>query len=428
MATATLVLPPPEPTGSPISQPTTQQPSQTIPRRDGLFDVSGVLHGLNSVRLPVLENGRIVEKLLANGKTSVFSIDDGKTIDYGRVRFSCRGTGCEVQVINTGTSERDFNVTYKGNVSATLLPLDTGLMWDAIERGWQHQDDDAICDMREGKDCYFGNPEFNNIEDGDLYIYSFSDDVFANQSFVMGEDKSARIPSSYGFMGKRYVWAPERHGTRHCCDIIVQAGKENYRVEAIIYTNKDPVKDKSYLSYGRWMVIYYDHNKNTRWFVDVAMPEPIRHENGGPQQGLGSLSGEVTYRGGATGWYAFTGDDADAGHFTARATLNADLNSDLTSNQDLEISGTIDRFVDEDGLTRNWSVNLLRNKFIDRNSSETKFIGSGATVWTIDGTPAEADQKWSAKGWDNGNFVQGTFEAAHGAKGRMVGSYLTEKQ
>ena len=68
-----------------------------------------------------------------------------------------------------------------------------------------------------------------------------------------------------------------------------------------------------------------------------------------------TLQGTATYMGGAAGKYALsssTGGTNDAGHFTAKATLEADFNVD-----DM-ISGTIDTFMGADGMARDWSVEL----------------------------------------------------------------------
>ena len=236
----------------------------------------------------------------------------------------------------------------------------------------------------------------------------------AVQSYIMVEDENASIPASYGFAGRRYLWSPESHGTDSSRHFIVQEMSKSTRLEAVLYTNADPATDASYLSYGRWLYIGADGN----WIADAIIPVPLHPSLGGPSVGLGTVTGTATYSGGATGFYAVDGG-ADAGHFTARATLNADFNDNL------RISGTIDRFVDEDGRSRNWKVDLQAARFPDRNS-EIRDLGK--TVWTMDGTPAAAARHWRAKPWNNGGAIQGVFDAAHGTEGRMVGSYLAEKQ
>ena len=427
MAAATLVPPPPlEPTGSGGGEG--GQP----PTSENILDLSGLLHGLYVADLPVMdENERIVEKQLADGEASVFSINDGGTKDYGRVRFSCRGTDCEVRVLNTGNRFNRFKVTYKGDVTASVYnPQDS--MWDAIERGLNLVGDTNICDARDGETCYGsltpgGDGEFLN---GDLFISARYEDNPV-QGLVMGEDKSTTVPAIDGFTGRRYVWVPERSR------INVQQGKENYRAEAIIYTNKDPLTDKSYLSFGRWMIIHYDSEKTPLWTVDAVAPKTLQTD--GPQRGWGSLSGKVSYRGGATGYYALkenTATDsvtrpADAGHFTARATLNANF---ISSNQ-LEIDGTIDQFKGDDGQPRNWSIDLV-DFYLPAGTrtftrSGRKRIRAPYADWIVDGfyEPDDTSGKWSAQVWDNGNFVQGTFEAVNLVReGRIVGSYLVEKQ
>ena len=134
-----------------------------------------------------------------------------------------------------------------------------------------------------------------------------------------------------------------------------------------------------------------------------------------------SISGEVA------GYYALTGDKADAGYFTARATLKADLGDALS------ISGTIDRFVGPDGRQRNWSVELQESSFHDILGGNSRGAGSRVreqpTVWTIDGTPAapDPDRKWTSIPYENGNSIIGSFEAVYGTEGRMAGAFGAER-
>ena len=144
-----------------------------------------------------------------------------------------------------------------------------------------------------------------------------------------------------------------------------------------------------------------------------------------------ALRGTAKYMGGAAGKYALyssTGGTNDAGHFTAKATLEADFNADM-------ISGTIDTFMGADDMARNWSVELKKSGV----GEDGKIIGSDGTgkammtVWTIGGTAAPAAGQWSGmlkdKGDDNVPKVgTGTFHSEYSTSGRMVGAFGVNKQ
>ena len=404
MATATIVPTPLEPTRSLGGQPTTQQSRLTIPRRNGSFDMSVVLHGLNSALFPVFENGRIVQKKLVAKDAvnnvvpvpdfSKFRIQDGKTKDFGRVRFSCKGAGCEVLVLNT--VERGFEVRYEGNVTATLLPfdllpIDTDKMWHGV---WDILD---YCLKDSPSDCTLAFPSHfsRSIRSKEILVTS-------GLQHILTEDRNTQIASNYGWQGKLY--ANNSDGNPR--------GDKRRSIEMVIYTNADGPEDLDYLSYGRSMSISGDES---RWSL-----AGVYAKSSASTYGLGQLTGNVTYRGGATGWYAFTGDDADAGHFTASATLNANLGTAL------EISGTIDQFVDEDGRSQNWKIDLKSRNFNNRSDANVTSLRD-TVVWTIDGTPSAAGRNWEIRAADNGNSIIGKFQAQYGTEGRLSGALGTER-
>ena len=83
-------------------------------------------------------------------------------------------------------------------------------------------------------------------------------------------------------------------------------------------------QDGDYASYGWWI----HKAANDGAFTASAFVD----EKGtvAPATGLNALNGMATYMGGAAGKYALassTGGTNDAGHFTARATLEADFNA-----------------------------------------------------------------------------------------------------
>ena len=138
--------------------------------------------------------------------------------------------------------------------------------------------------------------------------------------------------------------------------------------------------------------------------------------------GLDTLKGTATYMGGAAGKYALsssTGGTNDAGHFTAKATLNANFT-------DNSITGTIDSFMGADGMSRAWSVEL-KEAVVAATGGITR-VDANDTVWTINGTAAEASGEWPGDLMDNGDdnipkVATGTFHSMYGNDGTMVGAF-----
>ena len=194
-------------------------------------------------------------------------------------------------------------------------------------------------------------------------------------------------------------------------------------------------EDIVYASYGWWL----RKAANDGPFTASAFTD----EKGtvGAASGLDDLNGTATYMGGAAGKYALsssTGGTNDAGHFTARATLEANFTANAMPTA---ISGTIDQFMGADGMPRDWEVALKGSTI-----SATGMIGNdgtstaspGGTVWTIGGTAAAADGDWSgsllnqpADGDGVPQVATGTFYSTYGTnggEGRMVGAFGANKQ
>ena len=188
--------------------------------------------------------------------------------------------------------------------------------------------------------------------------------------------------------------------------------------------------DTSYASYGWWL----HKSADGKTFTASAFTD---NKGTAPDTISGihaTLRGTATYMGGAAGKYALyssTGGTNDAGHFTARATLEADFNADM-------ITGTIDQFMGADGQSRNWSVELKKSGLSDAGA-----IGSGTdaagdsismaeTVWTIGGTAAAADGQWSGQLQESTDGVPqvatGTFHSTYSTSGQMVGAFGATKQ
>ena len=185
--------------------------------------------------------------------------------------------------------------------------------------------------------------------------------------------------------------------------------------------------DAIYASYGWWL------HKSANGETFTASAFAADKGTITDAAGILALQGTATYMGGAAGKYALrslTGGTNDAGHFTARATLEADF-SDNT------ISGTIDNFVGADDQSRNWSVELKETDISDTGVIDG--LGGAAndvqvgTVWTINGSAAAGAGQWSGSLQENGDdgvpkIGTGTFHSMFGADGNMVGAFGVNKQ
>ena len=184
--------------------------------------------------------------------------------------------------------------------------------------------------------------------------------------------------------------------------------------------------DTIYASYGWWIHKSEDGKTYTASaFVSDKGTVP-------DATGLDNLKGTATYMGGAAGKYALystTGGTNDAGHFTARAMLEANF----TENN---ITGTIDNFIGADGKSRNWSVELKEAAVAAGGAITRSDTGQddNDTVWTIGGTAASASGEWSGSLQDNGStdgvpkVGTGTFYTHYNGDGKMVGAFGVNKQ
>ena len=184
--------------------------------------------------------------------------------------------------------------------------------------------------------------------------------------------------------------------------------------------------DTAYASYGWWIHKSADGAKFT---ASVFVDEKGTASTAPDIADL--VAGTATYRGGAAGKYALsssTGGMNDSGHFTARATLEADFSDDM-------ITGTIDNFMGADGMARNWSVELMKQG-VGANGTILGDDGTGTakmTKWTIDGTAATAGGEWSGNLREEGTdgvpkVATGTFYSTYGRVGKMVGAFGANKQ
>ena len=179
-----------------------------------------------------------------------------------------------------------------------------------------------------------------------------------------------------------------------------------------------------------------------------------------------TLTGTVTYEGGAAGKYALpspTDDTYEGGHFTAMATITADFDADLSTGgtndfSGIALSGMIDNFMTGDTPRPNWMVKLMADSQKDSpglqplaNLSADNFGALHAdtdnhklaTEWSM-GTAVKIDGTWRPRfyhGDDNPDTtgvqaptdptvpmaVVGTFDAISGA-GKLEGAFGAIKE
>ena len=190
--------------------------------------------------------------------------------------------------------------------------------------------------------------------------------------------------------------------------------------DALVTSTPDPF----YASYGWWIHTAEDGKLTVGALIDekggiANVPDATR---------LADLHGTATYIGGAVGNYALsssTGGTNDAGHFTADATLEADF----TNNS---ITGTLDNFMGADGMSRDWSVEMMKQTVATNGGfNGTDGVGGGGaskTKWTIDGTAGSASGLWRGKFKEPRDDLVptvgiGTFHSSFGVDGRMVGAF-----
>ena len=180
--------------------------------------------------------------------------------------------------------------------------------------------------------------------------------------------------------------------------------------------------DTAYASYGWWL--------HTATNGDLTA-SAFHAYQGTDADAVSALppAGTAKYVGGAAGKYALTsttGGINDAGHFTARATLEAKFGATHT------ISGAIDQFKGADGMDRDWTVELMESTITASNGTIAR-TDADDTVWTIGETAADASGEWLGSLRETGDdgvpaIATGTFYTEYGTAGKMVGAFGANKQ
>jgi len=244
------------------------------------------------------------------------------------------------------------------------------------------------------------------------------------------------IPGSYHGVSGHYYCTPTDIATdRDTCSAAVAAEGFTLAGGTWAFKPTDPnarvtsTPDASYASYGWWLHTAADGKLTASAFVD-------RKGAVDAASGLNDLNGTATYVGGAVGKYALsstTGGTNDAGHFTARATLNANFTTNTAATA---ITGTIDQFVGADGMSRDWSVKLNGSPITDTGGigeDGDTTAGNAMTEWTIGGTAADDSGSWTGSLQENGDdgvpaIATGTFHSTYGTAGKMIGAFGANKQ
>jgi len=211
----------------------------------------------------------------------------------------------------------------------------------------------------------------------------------------------------------------------------------------------DPVAE-----YGWWL----DKSGNSGWTVNVfsqAVGQTLVALNNNADL---PTSGTAKYVGGASGKYAFSsllGDSHEAGHFTARVTLDATFDDAAPT-----IKGTVNGFEgDADGMDA-WSVALGTSRIgdwdedgvggvDDGTTADNGFIAGkyanpgsttadpladldSTTTWTIGSTAADASGDWQGQLWNLEKGVPtvatGTFTAEYGSDATMAGAFGADQE
>ena len=248
------------------------------------------------------------------------------------------------------------------------------------------------------------------IENDRIDAGDYSGRIRIGTNVYLTEDTNTKVPDSYGWQGKRLT-----HGN----------------TEAYIYTK---IEDNSrYYDYGWWLnkdnwssfANYYNHGDNDGAYNDPV--DPI------------GRTGTATYVGGAGGYYAFVHGEKGvlksypfdarepgiSGEFRAKTRLEVNFTNNT-------ISGKILNFTNPDGTpirnndgVKDWTVELLNGSY---DPDYNLAVVGNKTKWYDGEHLIEGDGRWEGQYFEDTSIFMGQFLASHGAIGKMVGSFGTNRQ
>ena len=181
------------------------------------------------------------------------------------------------------------------------------------------------------------------------------------------------------------------------------------------------IADSAYMTFGWWM-------RDVKTSSDPLDAVTVFHgARGGTDVGdVDALTGTADYEGGAAGKYAWrdrVADTAHGGHFTAKAALSANFDTNM-------MSGSISDFrIGDDNTDPNWTV-ALREHAITTSDGSVARTGS-STQWAVGSSKANVAGGWQAQLSNTGasrndnlpRGVSGTFNADFNEQGRMLGAF-----
>ena len=146
---------------------------------------------------------------------------------------------------------------------------------------------------------------------------------------------------------------------------------------------------------------------------------------------LAALQGTTTYSGPVAGMFALQRPlgAAEAGDFTATAALEVDFGDGAAPGT---VEGTVSDFIVK-GRAKDWSVALESAAIGTHGTISAGGTDTALTRWTIAETEAETTGTWSGRFHEadmdrTPTVATGTFDAVHGAIGRMTGAFGAARQ
>ncbi len=181
------------------------------------------------------------------------------------------------------------------------------------------------------------------------------------------------------------------------------------------------IADPAYMTFGWWM-------RDIKTSSDPLDAVTVFHgPRGGTAVGdVDALTGEADYEGGAAGKYAWrdrVADTAHGGHFTAKASLAANFDTNM-------MNGSIFGFrLGDDGTDPGWTVTLMPHAISTADGSVAR--ADSSTQWAVGSSKADAAGGWQAQLSNTGKSrndnlptgVSGTFNANFNEQGRMLGAF-----